>query len=88
MTEKQKGLFKKFGAEVKMISSDGSITIECKHIVEFMRKAYGLKPITNYTMKSYKYTVFSNLINSDDVIVVKSVYNDLHILIMPDLEIY
>ena len=43
MTEKQKELFKKFGAKVKMVSSDGSITIEIDDVIEFIRKAYGLK---------------------------------------------
>jgi hypothetical protein len=88
MTEKQKRLFKKFGAEVKMVSTDGSITIETEDVIEFMRRSYGLKPVTNYRLKNQTYTVFSNLIASDDVIVVKTVYTGLYILLMPDFEIY
>ena len=88
MTEKQKELFKKFGAEVKMVSFDGSITIEVDDVIEFIRKAYGLKPVTNYRLKNYTYTVFSGNICSDDVIVVKTVFNGLHILLMPDFHIY
>lgn len=88
MTEKQKELFKKFGAEVKMVSSDGSITIEIDDVIEFIRKAYGLKPVTNYRIKNYTYTVFSSFITPDDVVVVKTVFNGLHILLMPDFHIY
>lgn len=88
MTEKQKRLFKRCGAEVKMVSTDGSITIEADGLIAFMKKAYGLKPITNYTLKNFKYTIFSNLISSDDVIIVKSVYTNLHILLMSDFHIY
>lgn len=88
MTEKQKKLFNKFGAEVKMVSTDGSITIEVDDVIEFIRKAYGLKPVTNYRLKNYNYTVFSGTIVSDDVIVVKTVFNGLHILLMPDFNIY
>ena len=88
MTEKQKELFKKFGAEVKMVSFDGSITIEIDDVIEFIRKAYGLKPVTNYRIKNYTYTVFSSFITPDDVVVVKTVFNGLHILLMPDFNIY
>lgn len=88
MTEKQKRLFKRCGAEVKMVSTDGSITIECSDVVDFVKRAYGLTPITSYTLRNYKYTVFSSICASDDIIVVKTVFNDLHVLIMTDLEIY
>lgn len=88
MTEKQKRLFTKFGPEVKMVSTDGSITIEVDDVIEFIRKAYGLKPVTNYRLKNYTYTVFSSNISPDDVIIVKTVSNGLHILLAPDFNIY
>lgn len=88
MTKEQERLFNKFGAEVKIENSDGSITIETPDIDEFMIRAYALSPITSYTQRNYKYTVFSNFATSDDIIVVKSVYADLHILLMPDFKIY
>ena len=88
MKDKQKELFEKYGARVKALYLDGSITIECSDVVDFVKRAYGLTPITSYTLMNYKYTVFSSICSSDDIIVVKTVFNDLHVLIMPDFEIY
>lgn len=58
MTEKQRKQFEKFGARVMRVSSEGSITFECDDLNLFMKKAYGLKPMTSYTAKTNTYTVF------------------------------
>ena len=88
MREKQKSMFERFGATVKMIASDGSITIECIDITDFMKRAYSLKKVTSYTVKNYEYQVYTSKASSDDIIIIKHVFGNLYIMLAPDFVIY